>query len=332
MGVKTFNLRRDLGHRIISSIHHGETVFQPFKDLEDDFFATPRRLLKKDHHSSFWVQFAAMYWAHLLGKFRDPPLLILSIMGVLLYSLSVAFTYFQIPQAPEYAPTVKWVLLLQTVYSTATSNLATFTTFDKDRQEVLSRGTERDRAHLRFSSAAVWLGRYTAETQLRIIYALLSAAIIYPICGLRPGFNWYLLYQLGLIMQAMGNGAFGLNVAAFISNHLTGAWVATLFFLFNLLFSGSLYVARDVTWILLWLRYLSVSFYVGQILIFSQFYGATYADSPVTGDDILSDRGWLAQPLSVTIVGLILLSLLYNATGILGLWFTTRHAYVDTNK
>lgn len=331
MGVKAFNLKQDLERRIISSAQHAETVSLSFDDCEDGSFTRPRQF-SKGHHPSFWVQFTAMYRAHFLGKLRDPLLLIISLMGVLLYSFSVAFSYFQIPYAPKYAPTVKWILVLQTVYLTATSNLTTFTAFYKDRRELLARGTERDPAHLRFSSAAVWLGRYTAETQLRIVYGIISAAIIYPICGLRPGFNWYLLYQLGLILQAIGNGAFGLNVAAFFSNHLIGARVAVVFFLFNFLFSGSLYVSRDVTWIILWLRYLSISFYVGQILIFSQFHDATYAGSPITGNDILHITGWLSQPLSVTIVGIILLTLLYNATGIFGLWLTTRHSYVDTNK
>lgn len=329
MGIGTFNVGRDMDDRPISSAHYAGAMPPLTGDGGDEFSTAPQ--YGRERRSLYWAQFMAVYRLHFINKFRDPLLLVLPLAGVLLYSLSVAFAYFQIPYAPRHAPTVRWILVLQTVYLTATSNLAVFTTFDQDRRELLP-GAGQGRVRLHFSSAAIWLGRYAAEIQLRTAYCILSAVIIYPICGLRPGFGWYLLYQLALILQALGNGAFGLNVAAFFTNHLIGARMGVAFFFFNFLFSGPLFVSRDVTWILLWLRYLSVSFYVGQILLFSQFHGAVYPNSPVTGDDILEGTGWLAQPLSVTIVGLIALTILYNVTGIFGLWLSTRHSYVDTNK
>jgi hypothetical protein len=271
----------------------------------------------------FWLQFAAMYRMQLRLKIiKQPSLSVIPLILTILYSCSVAFTYFQIPLEPATAPTVRWILTLQTVYLTATSNLGVFTTFADDRRNLLP-SASGSKVQVQFAASAIWLGRYVAEMQLRILFALLSTVIIYPICGLRPGFGWYLLYALGLVLQAVGNGAFGLNVAALCSNHLIGARTALIFFSFNFLFSGPLYVARQVTWILLWLRYLAISFYVGQILLFSQFSGMTYSGSQTTGNDILNQLN--VEPLSISIIGAILLTILFNCTGIFFLWLTSRH-------
>lgn len=282
-----------------------------------------RSELKPGKISVFWAEFVFIFMLHYRKKWVMPWLVILTVGGVLVYSLLIAFIYFQLPYEPQYARSLKWVVTLNTLYFTISSNIGCFNFFDHDRNDRLPCAMKTS-AILIISPCAVWFGRYVAEMPFRIILIVLSTAIVYPIVGMRPGFQWYLLYQLAFILQTFANGAFGLNVTAICKDEFTATWVAIIFFSFNFIFSGALYTSNTVTWILLWLRYLSVSFYVGQIGIFSQFYNAIYPNSNITGNDLLDTYGWMKQPLSVSIVGLILLTLLFNVTGVFFLWLTSR--------
>lgn len=80
----------------------------------------------------------------------------------------------------------------------------------------------------------------------------------------------------------------------------------------------------EVTWILRWLSFLSVSFYIDQMLIANQFSGATYPGYLITGDEILSRTGWLVLNYWGALIGGIGLAVLSNITGPLLLYLTTR--------
>lgn len=283
----------------------------------------PHPAHKPGRFTVFWTEFSTIFKAHYRLKYHYPLLLLIPTTALLVYSLSVAFLYFQLPNTPEAAPSRRWVLVLNALYYTTTSNLQYFNFFEADRHRLLA-SAEIPIAGVQFGATALWFGRYLAEMPFRIALAIIGSAIIYPIVGLRNGFGWYLLYLLGLTLQALGNGAFGLAIAAAFANPLLGSYATVVGYSFNILFSGSLYKSSTVTWILLWLRYLSVSFFVSQILIYDQFVGVTYPNTKITGDDVLKVQGWLVQPLSISIIGSISHIIIFNVAGIFCLWLTSR--------
>jgi hypothetical protein len=244
-------------------------------------------------------------------------------MSALLFALNVSFVWFQLDYSPSSAPSFFRVFTFQTLYFTGTSHLGAFTAFRADRKERLPCATGPGVGqHL--SPLSVWFGRYLPEMPFRILYTIIVSALIYPIVGLRPGFQYYLLYQTGFILQTIANGAFGMLMSAIFRDPILGVWGAIFINEYNYIFSGVAYTASRITWIIKWMRYLSVSYYVDQILIWSQFKGATYPDSDITGDDILNQTGWLTAPIYISIPGLILLFILFNILGPLCLHLSSR--------
>lgn len=257
-------------------------------------------------------------WAR---RTHEPLLIIAPVVATLIFSLLLAFTWFQLPWEPASAPAYYRVLSLQAFYFTAVAIIGCFNIFANDRPAILPCAPE---GSLRFPSAPVWVGRYVAELPLRFAQALMASFIIYPIVSMRPGVAHFMLYQLGLLLQAAGNTALGMCCSAASGEATLSIWLAVLGVLFNYLFSSIAYSQDRVTWILRWLRFLSPSFYADQTLIFSQFVGATFPDHRITGNDILNATGWLKVPLSISLLGALWMILFYNILGLLGLHLTTR--------
>lgn len=268
-------------------------------------------------------QFVLVWRLALRRRIREHPMLtVLPFAATLSFSLLLAFTWFQLPKTAGSASAVFRVVTLHSTYFTVMSNLTLFTTFALDRRDRLGVAPSQG---VPFSPVAVWFGRYLADVPLRLLQVILSCLIIYPIVGLRPGIGHYMLYQSALIMQSFGNVALGMTVAALFANSLVAVWGAIFINGFNYLFSGVAYTAAQVSWVLLWIRYLSVSFYADQILLYDQFVGATYLDGSASGNQILSQQGWLVLPLSLSIPCLLALIILLNALGPTCLWLTSRN-------
>lgn len=271
----------------------------------------------------FMPQLILIWRLAMRRRIKEHPLLtILPFLATLTFSLLVAFTWFQLPKTANAASAIFRVITLHSVYFTLMSNLGLFTIFSLDRQDRLGLKPSQG---LSFSPVATWFGRYFAEIPLRLLQVILSCLIIYPIVGLRPGIEYYMLYQTALMLQVFGNVAFGMVVAALFGDKLVAVWGASFINSFNYLFSGVAYTAAQVTWVLLWIRFLSVSFYTDQILIHDQFSGHAYSEGSATGNDVLDETGWLVLPLSIAISCLVALIILFNILGPTFLWLTSRH-------
>ena len=266
----------------------------------------------------------------ILRKYRTWPLLILPYTSTLIVALLIAFVWFQLPDDPSSATPAFRVFTLQALFLTVCSNLGLFTIFNADRHIRLPyHAVPTNNNTVWISAGSIWYGRLLGELPVRLSCSLLASIIIYPIVKLRSGFQYFLLYQCAFFLQTLGNTSFGMLASALFAEPEVSVWIAIFMNAFNYIFSGIIYTKDQASWILLWLRFLSVSFYVNQMLIWGQFVGRTYPASSVTGDDILQQTGWLKVPLSISIVGVSLLIVLFNILGPLGFWATTRSRHVS---
>lgn len=270
-------------------------------------------------------QICLVFRLALLRKWLHLPLLILPYAFTTIISLLIAFVWFQLPNDPSSATAVFRVFTLQALFLTSSSNLGLFTIFQEDRllRRPRSASLVSGNATVWMSAAALWYGRLLGELPIRMGCSLLASIIIYPIVGLRPGLPYFLLYQCAFFLQTVGNTSFGMLASALFARPEVASRMATSLNAFNYIFSGIIYTKDQATWILLWLRFLSVSFYVDQVLTWVQFVGRTYPNSAITGDEILQQTGWLKIPLSVALVGMVLLIILFNILGPILLWATT---------
>lgn len=123
---------------------------------------------------------------------------------------------------------------------------------------------------------SVWYARLTIDLLVKILMVIIAIAIVYPIVELRSGFGYVLLALLALWLQCFANLGIALVIASLPSEHLdyvNSQW-GHLLILINLLYSGKWISEDQVTWILLWIRYLCPSYYVSQMLISVESEGA----------------------------------------------------------
>jgi len=185
-----------------------------------DIFATRK-------HSTFHIAFSeyALLVRQLWSKrIREPIWVILYFSYGIVMSLLIAFSYFQLPDTTDSVSARYKVLTLNTFLFTAISILTGSSAFHGYR-ETNSKGNSGFALVDDYGGAlALWWARFSADLPWKILLNLLSGAIIYPIVGLRSGFQYYLVYQLALIMQAFGNTGFALCNAAFFRNqHVNNA-------------------------------------------------------------------------------------------------------------
>lgn len=279
--------------------------------------------LKPGGCSIFCAQFIAIRTKALNYKCQVWPLLLLPFTATVIFSLTVSFIWFQLDWAPTSAEAIYRVITLHSLFFTSLANTGQFTVFSRDRHEHLpcAMGPE---VKQHFSAISVWVGRFTAETPFRLLLVVVSCAIIYPIVSLRPGFNHFLLYQTTLVLQSVANGAFGMLVSAVFKSATLGVWGGIFINTFNYVFSGVPYSPDRIWWGLRWLRYLSVSYYVDQILVVNQFVGATFPGYIITGTEIVEAKGWLSTLPYISIPMLVVLGLLWNFLGIIALSLSSR--------
>ena len=84
-----------------------------------------------------------------------------------------------------------------------------------------------------------FFARYLALTPIFAIVEVCMTAIIYPIGGLRPGFNHVFVFYCVLLLHTMTARAWGMLSAAVFRGPIYSGYLALLFVALNVVFSGT---------------------------------------------------------------------------------------------
>lgn len=167
-----------------------------------------------------------------------------------------------------------------------------------------------------FSTGSVYLAKLIVNSLVFSLLFIPFTAIVYPIVGLRGGFNYVLVFLLALILQQIAAISLGLAISAACRHRLMAQTVASSAVVILILLSGSLYNISTVTWILRWLQFIIFSFYTNQALIHNQFQGQAYPFFPFTGEAFMNIRGDNVLGTWAAIGGDLGLILIINVVGL----------------
>lgn len=276
------------------------------------------------------------------GKRQGIITLAVTTASVLVLSLLLGFLWFRLPWSPTESQARYKVITTHSLMFNVLSILRDFLVFSNDRKTRLAtalksignpphlhrpssmpRKVQNKGYEWQFPPSVIWYGRLGGDLPFKVTQVILSSIIVFPLVRVTEGFGRFLLYTLALILQSITNNSLAYCTSALFANKLSSYYALVLVFTFNYLFSGANYSVRQVSWIILWIRYVCPSYYVNQMLIWTTFRDVTYEGYEVTGNEILRVQGWSTIDYGLALVGLLSITLIFNCIGPVFLWFST---------
>jgi hypothetical protein len=192
--------------------------------------------------------------------------------------------------------------------------------------EIRGRGPDR----IKYGPTAVYLAKFLVLNFFRVLLFVPFTAIIYPVVGLRGGFDRALLFMLILMIQQYAAISVGLLVAAGVADTAVAATiVGPILAVFILLDGGA--VDRVIPEGLAWLQYLSISFYSQNALFLNEFGGVSLPDG-TTSSQLLARFGYTKLTKCEAMGYLTIYAVLCQAAGILVLNLSCAHHNRRLNK
>lgn len=236
------------------------------------------------------------------------------------FALLLAFTYFQLNNSAIHATARISAITLIRLSITINTMPVFVTVFQRARREEIA-GFGKD--GLAFDAVSVYFAKFIALNSFRVLFFIPFTAIIYPIVNLRHGFGHVLVFFLTLAVQQMAAIALGLLVSAIFVDPTKAGIVISTVVLITFLFSGSILLRDTIPSGLLWLEYLSISFYAHQALIMNEFAGRLFDDGS-TGDQYLKGQSLMVLGVWPSLGALCLYTAICLVLGPLALTWTSR--------
>lgn len=176
----------------------------------------------------------------------------------------------------------------------------------------------REYSHRYYGVCAYFFSKLLIEIPLQIIFPVITSFIVYWVIGYKPGFDFFLLFALFLILVSLCGAAFGLATGAFFNAPEAGVIVAPLFLLPLIIYGG--YFVNSVnspSW-LAWIQWISPIQYAFTGVTRSQLSGRTVGN--YTGEEALQEiRADKRFPSGIDIVFLVAIFLFFLFLGFLSL-------------
>lgn len=265
-----------------------------------------------------WMaQLRILYPAVVHSRWHKRHYYVLSLLYNLTISLLLSFTYFQLAIHDTIQTRDIGIIGALFTMRVALLTLTVTTTQDVfvyDRSTVLG----NVRFEHGFSAWLVFSCRFVASIPFRLIMVLLISLIMYPIIGLRGGVEHFLVFYLTLVLQEIAIVAMGMANGACCKSATLRGTMGALLINFNIIYGGAVYVATTVSWIIRWIQFLSVLYY-SSIMISRNEIDPTSPDF-----DLLTIHDLNLLGIWGAMGGLMGLTAVYFAIGVIGLTLTTR--------
>jgi ATP-binding cassette subfamily G (WHITE) protein 2 len=200
---------------------------------------------------------------------RDYPPVIYNILQRVLVFTLLSFLYFQVGSYPiRYAFRVRFGLLIFLPVNQATLVLALIVPSMAYIRPMII----RERLALTYRCSSMYAARVLSEFPVNFITTIMYAFIIYYVTGLRPGFGHFCVFLGTLLLEVFCVLGLGFAVSCAATNRRLRDLLTMIVFLTMFMFGGYQIQNRlNVTWILLWMQYLSPIFYAYSAFIRNEF-------------------------------------------------------------
>lgn len=187
----------------------------------------------------------------------------------------------------------------------------------------------RERANGYYSPVTYFASKVLFDIlPLRIIPPVLMGAIIYPMTGLVPDVEHFLIFVLVLVLFNLAASGICLFIGIVCKDGGVANLIGSLVMLFSLLFAGLLLNHNKIPAAAVWLQYLSIFHYAFEALIVNEVRYLTLVDHKyglditVPGSVILSSFGFnnialWADVLSLGVFAVVFIILAYGAMHVL---------------
>jgi ABC-type multidrug transport system permease subunit len=179
-----------------------------------------------------------------------------------------------------------------------------------------------------------FLSKTLVELPHQVIFPLIQAGIIYPMCGFRNDAGAFLNFFLLMVLIANCGNSLGIFFASVFSSLQVALAVTPMALLPLMIFSG-LFVNNDtIPPYFDWIKYLSPIKYGFEGLVKNEFKGWSAVGAGgrvVTGDQAIANFGFADDGLTVSICALILFGM-YLGLLLLAYWGLRRSAFVRSSS
>lgn len=238
------------------------------------------------------------------------------------FALLLGFAFFRLGETMEGAAGRVSALNLIRLSITVNTMASFVSVFRRARKEEIA-GFGKNR--IAFEPTSVYIANFLALASFRILLFIPFTAIVYPLVGLRGGFDRVMVFFLALVIQQMATISVAMLVAAiFIDPNVAGVVISTVV-LVTFLFGGNIIPPTTMPSGLSWLQYLSISFYANQALIHNEFDNVDFPGDG-TGRQFLRSQQLHSLEIWPAMGALLLYALISNILGIIALHLTSRRS------
>ena len=237
----------------------------------DDHFEPSSSDTVFERPNSIFQEFAILWKRYCTLFTRDTYTIAANIAQAVFLSLLLSFVYFQV--GDDYAGVLDRLGLLYfiCVSLVATIGMPLWSVFAIHRNVYM-----RERATGSYRVFPSYLAKFVCLLPFSMFLLFIFVVPLYFIAGLAMPFDVFLAFMAQVIALRFAAVTLGLMIAAISSTVEFSLIIGPLLIIFLTVFGGVLADENQITWILLWIRYLSIIYYAYQSLAQNELDGNYY--------------------------------------------------------
>lgn len=278
--------------KLVQEINSGETVLEFLTDeLETGSsktlikFEKAQNLSVSEYASSVFTQFFVLCERTLTHNFRNPHLLQLQYLLMVVLGVVLGAIYWKIPNSIAGVQNRTGALFFMTAFLTF-SSLSSIDSLFEERVLFI-----RERSNGMYRTSMYFFAKMFCDLiPMRVIPPVVLGSIVYWMAGLYPTLKSFLIFLAIIVMINVCAGSFVLALSAVTPSISLGNLIGILFMLYSLLFCGLLVNNSSLPTFLVWVKWPSFLNYGFEALATNDILNLTVRTGlapPITGRWIL---------------------------------------------
>ncbi|EFO83464.1 hypothetical protein GCK72_010816 [Caenorhabditis remanei] len=244
-------LSTDLGQSVLAIGNANKLRAASFATSSETSEKT-KTFFNQDYNASFWTQFRALFWRSYLTVIRDPNLLSVRLLQIIITALITGLVFFQTPVTPATIISVNGIMFNHIRNMNFMLQFPNVPVITAELPIVL-----RENANGVYRTSAYFLAKNIAELPQYIILPVLYNTIVYWLSGLYPNFWNYCFASLVTILITNVAISISYAVATIFANTDVAMTVLPIFVVPIMAFGGFFITFDAIPSYFTWLSSLS---------------------------------------------------------------------------
>lgn len=262
----------------------------------------------------FFAQFRIISGKTLTGMRRVPHIIILQLCAMVFFALITGGIYYQM-ELDQTGLQNRLGAFFFIIMSGVFSNLNGIELFLKERALFI-----HQRANGYYNTGPYLFAMFVCDLlPLRIFPMLAYVSILYPLMGFQSIWDNFFWFALTLVVECICSGTLCYLMSAAIGNFMLANLAVSVVYVVTMIFGGLLVNIKDLPVYVHWLQYVSFFRFGYEALCTTEMHGLTFNTTigplhvPVTGDQILEDRGLSLDNRPMDIFAMLLMTMVFTA-------------------